>query len=288
MIRFFIIYYIAKMKKDILLMWALGNSLWLPYEHFKRLNMFNINDFTWHRDDDIAQALCLAETLIQNKKFNYNTFLNKLQSWYLRWYNSLTDWPEWCGIQTSILLKETILDSNYKPRTVDLSWKYLDWNGSLMRVWPAAMVDDNYWFAQSKVTHNTDLCNYSCYLFVELLKDIIPWCDKLNTIKYTFQKLQSEDAPHTLMNLDYESPITQPSWYVLDTLHAVLYTFLNTNSAMEWFRFIINLWGDTDTTACIYWYLAWAYYWIDDECKELIEQIEDVDYIKYLSRKLCF
>lgn len=276
------------MKKDILLMWALWNSLWKPYEFNNR--PFSLSDFEWHRDDDIAQALCLAETLLQNNWFKYVTFMDKLQSWYLWWYNSLTDYAEWCGRQTRYVMDKALTDVRYYPWNENMSWKHLDWNGSLMRVWPAAMWNHNYWFEQSRVTHNTDLCNYSCDFFTQLLMDVIPGWNKEVAINYAFEYVLNEDMPQALIELVrdwwYKKKINKPSWYVVDTLHAVLYTFIHTTSPMEWFEYIINLWWDTDTTAAIYWYLAWAYYWIDDECQKLIDQIKDVDYIKYLSRKL--
>ena len=272
-------------------MWALGNSLWLPYEHRHKLNQFNLDDFTWHRDDDVAQALMLAETLIQHGwSYKHSTFFKKLQCWFLHWYDSLTDWPEGCWRQTRDVLSTSIFDWDYIPRRIDMDWQHLDWNWSLMRVWPAWMVDYNYWWNQSMVTHNTNICFDACDFFADLLYNIEPGQDKEKAIKKSYKNMlhpdESEEFADFMRFEKYKEPIQHPSWYVLNTLHAVLYTFLHTDSPMEWFKYIINLAGDTDTTACIYWYLAWAYYWIDEECQQLIDKIEDVDYIKYLSRKL--
>ena len=279
------------MKQDILLMWALGNSLWLPYEFHNR--PFKISDFRWHWDDDVAQALMLAETLLQCKWFKPQVFLEKLQWRYTHWYDSLTNHPEGCGIQTRNIIEQTLEDPEFKPRYIDMSWEWLDWNGSLMRIGPAWMINWNIGSEQSAVTHNTDLCNSACSFFVYLMDAacLFKWNEKvLNTAIQDFKEIHWDNAPKSLKALLfdwwYKEDIDRPSWFVIHTLHAVLNTFINTSSPMEWFEYIINLWWDTDTTAAIYWYLAWAYYWIDEECKELIDKIQDVDYIKYLSRKL--
>ena len=280
------------MKKDILIMWALWNSLWLSYEFHNR--PFDISAFNWHWDDDISQALMLAETILQcPEKFDSRIFLDKLIGWYKYWYDSLKNYPEWIWFQTRELLEKAEHDSTFTPRTIDMSWKHLDWNGSLMRVWPAAMVANwNIGAQQSRVTHNTILCNFTCEFFVDLLHTACVAASKewamIETIEW-FKEIYWDDMPNELYKLIdwwYIEPINKPSWYVIDTLHAVLNTFIHTTSPMEWFEYIINLWWDTDTTACIYWYLAWAYYWIDDEVSKLIDKIEDIDYIKYLSRKL--
>ncbi len=279
------------MKQDILLMWALGNCLWKPYEFDNR--PFNISDFRWHRDDDIAQALMLAETLLQCNWFNPQIFLDKLKWRYLYWYDSLTKHPEGCGRQTREIIEQTLEDPEFKPRLIDMSWEWLDWNGSLMRIWPAWMINWNFGAAQSAVTHNTDLCNSACSFFIYLLDAacLYKWNEfVLKTAIEDFMGIYWDDIPNKLKILLewwYKKKINRPSWFVIDTLHAVLYTFIHTDSPMEWFEFIINLWWDTDTTACIYWYLAWAFYRIDSECENLINKIKDVDYIKYLSRKLC-
>lgn len=49
---------------------------------------------------------------------------------------------------------------------------------------------------------------------------------------------------------------------------------------------VVNLWGDDDTTWCIYWYLAWAYYWYDTIPKEWINRLVEKEKIKDFAERL--
>ena len=49
---------------------------------------------------------------------------------------------------------------------------------------------------------------------------------------------------------------------------------------------VIDKWWDTDTVWCIYWYLAWAYYWYNMIPEYLKEWVAAKDFIRHTAEEL--
>ena len=86
------------------------------------------------------------------------------------------------------------------------------------------------------------------------------------------------------MNLE-ENKI-KSSGYVVDTLEAAIWYFLNTDSYKDCVLKAVNLGDDTDTVGAIVGGLAGLYYGIDGIPKEWIDIIPKKDWIMKLAAQL--
>jgi ADP-ribosylglycohydrolase len=124
--------------------------------------------------------------------------------------------------------------------------------------------------------HNTDICISSAEYFVWLVIWALQWESKETLAKPEYSPVKNFRKIHpiheTLLpiikgsyNYKDESELwfTWHYWYVVDSLEIALRWFFKFDSFEEWMIRIVNLGNDADTNACIYWYLAWAYYWYD-------------------------
>ncbi len=294
---------------------AIWDALWAPFEFlwidsFERSDKkYHGNDWLkeWERTDDTAMALILADSLIKCKWFDIENQLDWYFEWHKTWYMGLRDYPAWEWIQISKMLvfywmyKEWAFTD--KPRETDLSWEHMDWNWSLMRIWPVPLFYYNdpekalfYAGESSKATHHTDLCINSCIYYTGLIIWAMNWIKKSELLKPYYSPVKDYRKEHKVP--EALKPIFEwkyiwkdryqinPSWYVVESLEVALRWFYNSESFEEWMGKIINLWWDADTTACIYWYLAWAYYGYDSIPKERKIWLIDKERIKDFTKKL--
>ncbi len=300
----------------VMVWWAVWDALWEPIEflgidEFDWIEKYYHEDPVtkkpfWERTDDTAMALILADSLIR-KGFDFEDQLD----WYFKrhqnWWMGLKDYPAWEGIQISQMLtyywmyKEwRIID---KPRETDLTWEKMDWNGSLMRIWPIPLYYSQdpekalyYAWESSKPTHHTQICISACKYYCWLIWWAMNWAmkEELLTPYYSpvkWYRDEHELAPEIIPVIEWSYKSKDryqinPSWYVVETLETVLRWFHNWESFKDWMEKTVNLWLDADTTWCIYWYLAWAYYGYDTIPQERKNGLVQVEKIKEYAEKL--
>lgn len=293
---------------------AVWDALWAPVEAWN-IDQFDwIDNFynwvwveAWKWTDDTAMALLLADSLIRCKWFDIEDQLENYLKWHKTWYMWLRDFPMWEWVQVSKMMyayemyKNWVIDS--KPREEDLSWEFMDWNWSLMRVWPVPLFFfDNpekalfYAWESSKSTHYTDLCVDSCTYYTWLILWAMNWASKKELMTPYYSPVKDYRKTHKLA--DKLKPIVgwsyklkdryqiNPSWYVVETLETALRWFWMSESFEDWLEKVVNLWWDADTTWCIYWYLAWAYYWYDSIPERWKEWLAERDFIQDIAGKL--
>lgn len=274
--------------------WAVWDALGSVTEFLRPWMFPYTKDFSWRPKfrskpwdytDDTAQALCLAQSLLDCKWFDIEDQLDKYSKWFNEWYMSSQDKAFWIWVQTARQLYQYKLYKEWKisdkPREKDLSWKNKDWNGSLMKIWPIPLYYFNnpekallYAWECCKALHNTDICISCAEYFVWLVIWALQWEKKevLKNPKYSpvkdyWETHQMHEAIIPVANWSYDNKdkweLWIKYWYVVDSLEVVLWWFFKFDSFEEWMLEIVNLWYDSDTNACIYWYLAWAYYWYD-------------------------
>ena len=294
---------------------AVGDALWAPVE-FWEIDQFDWIDRyynwewikAWERTDDTAMALLLADSLLRCKGFDIEDQLENYFKWHKTWYMWLRDFPEGEGIQVSKMMHFYEMYKNDaftdKPRETDLSGEYMDWNGSLMRIWPVPLY---YYYSNpekalyyawesSKATHHTDLCIGSCMYYTWLIIWAMNWVSKKELLSPYYSPVKSYRKTHELA--EALQPIIEwsytkkdryqinPSWYVVESLETALWGFYHSESFKDWLEKVVNLWGDADTTWCIYWYLAWAYYGYDSIPKEWVDSLVDKDRIADFAERL--
>lgn len=300
--------------KDAIWGFVVGDALGVPFE-FSTRNMMKENPAvdmvgygtynqppgTW--SDDTSMMLCVLENII-----NQGT-TKDLARLFLKWYKEGYMTPRGelfdIGITTSTALSN--LMRGVKPSQSGLGDEISAGNGSLMRCLPYAFVEDLpksifNMVMENRITHRHHLCSLSCMYYVKMMRAILEGKEKkelcsiaagyirkgwrltdadddhMETRKI-FQKLFDADFP-TLPENEIQS-----TGYVISTLEAVVWCFMNTDNYKDAVLKAINLGGDTDTIAALTGALAGLYYGFDSIPEKWINQIANPDLINNLLEK---
>ncbi|HEY9632840.1 MAG TPA: ADP-ribosylglycohydrolase family protein [Coleofasciculaceae cyanobacterium] len=224
--------------------------------------------------DDTSMALCLAESLIEQKAFVPTDQLEKYVKWYREGHLSSTGECFDIGNTTCSALhqfeqtREPYSDST-DPRSAG--------NGSIMRLAPVPL-----FFAQnpkdaidksaesSRTTHGTttavDACRYLAALIVGAVNGVSR--DKLLQERYSPIPGYWEENP-LVEEIDEiaagsfkhrQPPDIKGTGYVVKSLEAALWAFYHSHSFAEGCLLAVNLGDDADTTGAVYGQLAGAFY----------------------------
>ena len=299
----------------VMVWWAVWDALWAPVEflwidEFDRVNKYQEWNWlkAWERTDDTAMALILADSLIRCKGFNIEDQL----AWYYKrhktWWMWLRDYPEWEWNQIAKMMYfyEMYMNNAFtdKPRETDLSWEYMDWNGSLMRIGPIPLFYSKnpekavfYAWESSKPTHYSNICIDACKYYTGLIIWAMNGATKEELLTPYYSPISKDYRKENwiaqelipIIEWSYKNKNRyeiNPSWYVVETLESVLWWFYNWESFKDWLEKTVNLWLDADTTWCIYWYLAWAYYGYDNIPQERKDWLIEKERIEEYANKL--
>jgi ADP-ribosyl-[dinitrogen reductase] hydrolase len=250
--------------------------------------------------DDTSMALCLAESLIEQKGFVPTHQLEKYLKWYREGHLSSTGRCFDIGNTThSALLQFERTREPYcgstNPRSAG--------NGSIMRLAPVPL-----FFAQnpeaaieksgesSRTTHGAatavDACRYLGALLVgavngvsreELLSNHyspIPGYWEENPLVEEIAEIAAGSFKHR------EPPEIQGKGYVVQSLEAALWAFDRSHSFEEGCLLAVNLGDDADTTGAVYGQLAGAFYGEQGIPESWREQLAHRDLIESFAAQL--
>lgn len=231
---------------------------------------------TW--SDDSSLLLCTVDSLI-NHEFNLHDMGQRFVRWYREGY--WTPWGQVFDIGGTTQKAISRLERGVNPEMAGDSDENSNGNGSLMRILPIALRFADVPAAQlldyahraSSLTHRHPrsqiACGFYCLMVAALLKGSSPleaYTASVDTgLKvYARQPYLSEMAPFRkfVSGRIYESDESDigSGGYVVDTLEASVWCFLNSSSFEEAVLKAINLGGDTDTTGCVVGGLAGTHY----------------------------
>jgi len=275
--------------KDAVWGFVVGDSLGVPYEFSTRSMMkfnpavdmvgygtYNQPPGTW--SDDTSMMLCVLENIINNGN------INTLSDLFIRWFRDdyMTPHGELfdIGLTTSEALQRVLI--GVKPGLSGSEDEFSAGNGSLMRSLPYAFVEDinlsiYNMNRENKITHRNLICSYCCMFYVMMMRAILDGNDKSEAyqagaayIKFVGEKTNENDnkvAELNLFNRLFSSDFTnlpeleiKSTGYVLTTLEACIWCFLNTDNYKDAVLKAVNLGGDTDTIAALTGGLAGLYY----------------------------
>lgn len=251
--------------------------------------------------DDTSMALCLAESLIEQKKFDSINQLNKYLQWYLNGYLSSTGKCFDIGNTVRKALRQYMTTKEPYPGVDDF---LSAGNGSIMRLAPIPLFYHNdiknaleKAALSSKTTHATTTCIDACKYMSgiiwgslhgaskeELLsplysplknywKEISPLCSEIRQVAQgSFKK--------------HEPPEIAGTGYVVKSLEAALWAFYKTSTFKDGVLKAANLGHDADTTAAIYGQIAGAYYGESNIPQEWRDKLWDYEKIKLFAEKL--
>ncbi|PWN68682.1 ADP-ribosylglycohydrolase family protein [Chryseobacterium phosphatilyticum] len=295
---------------------CIGDALGVPVEfksrdYLKRFPVINMQEFGSHQQpkgtwsDDSSLTFCLAEELTKG----YD--LEKIGQSFVKWvkYGHWTAHGRLFDIGGTT--RETIgrLIKGESARFSGNIFEEDNGNGSLMRILPLAFYlkdEENpeklYQTVKevSTITHGHFRSVFACLIYVIFAIQLIK--NKNKTEAYTsMQEIVLEYAEKQWFSLseielfqrilkndisNYSEDKIASGGYVLHSLEASLWCFLNSDCYSEAVLKAVNLGEDTDTTAAITGGLAGIYYGFENIPKEWIDVLVRKDDIEVLCDKL--
>lgn len=254
---------------------AIGDALGAPVEFQRRGSFELVTDMmsggyfrlpagAW--TDDTAQALCLANSLLENPDFSAGDFLDRLWGWMERGENTST------GIAIGVGQNTLRVMGNYRrtgallaPRMPGKS----DGNGALMRLAPVASM---HWrdsvkacqiaSAQSRATHHSDLSAGCCEVLASVLSRLIAGQSWDDAIDLAPQNSWPDAVKDIALGTWRRKPVEDISsaGFVVHTLEAAIWSVGTTYSFEAALVRAVNLGDDADTVGAVTGQIAGARY----------------------------
>ena len=295
---------------------AVGDALGVPVEFESRTylkenpvsDMFGFGthhqpEGTW--SDDSSLAFCLAESLCSG--FD----LNDIAKNFVRWYSADLWTPHGEVFDIGIATRSAILNiaKGHQPDLCGGFEEKDNGNGSLMRILPLVFylqkekdIEIIYQKVKqvSSITHAHFRSVFSCFIYVVYCLEILKGKEKFEAyremqrilLKFLEDKKYNEFEIQLFDRILKNDISTYPeinihsSGYVLDSLQASFWCFLNFETYEETVLKAVNLGEDTDTTGAIAGGLAGIYYGIENIPKKWIEKLVKSNEIKDLAERL--
>ena len=259
---------------------------------------FGLEPGAW--SDDSSLTLCLAESLYE-VGYNPADIARRFVKWYRDGYMTPFGESFDIGATTSVAMKRLIHGvAPFKAGPTDAE---SNGNGSLMRILPAALFfahESDYTMIQricevSKITHGHPRSQLACSLYSLFVKDLIKGSSpqkaydnlrlKSQAVFFVDRKI-GKQLSHFKRIISGELPSLAESeiksgGYVVESLEAALWSFLNTSSFEEAVLTAVNLGWDTDTVGAITGSMAGVYYGFSNIPAHWLRKL--IDYEKILS-----
>ncbi|HQO76217.1 MAG TPA: ADP-ribosylglycohydrolase family protein [Candidatus Saccharicenans sp.] len=294
---------------------AVGDALGVPVEFTPRgeLKRQPVTDMigggthgqppgTW--SDDSSLAFCLAESLCRG--FDLHDIAHK----FCRWLDEGYWTPYGEAFDVGGTTEEAIsrLKEGVNPVEAGGRHEFSNGNGSLMRILPLAYyVEKMSQEEQFELTHRVSCLTHghprsqmACGMYIRYAINLLRGQEpeeaykgmSTEAIKYYSRLPYRCELPHfsrileaNIQKLPEES--IKSSGYVIDTLEASLWCFLNSKSYEETVLKAVNLGDDADTTGAVVGGIAGIYYGLVSIPKCWINTVAKKDDIIDLARRFC-
>ncbi len=293
---------------------AIGDTMGVPIEFIERQELqkapvtemlsygtHNMPKGSW--SDDTSMTLATIEAISKTGTINIKDIADNFIRWYRKAEFTSTGKVFDIGRTTIQALAKYELNID-KATMCGENTISSNGNGSLMRILPIAYysyskkLKDNEIMkivsATSSITHRHEISIIGCYIYVKYAIEIL----KGNTILGAYRTIQQLDyscySSDNLSKYDrilkddisnYSIDEIKSTGYIVDTLEAVIWVLLNTDTYNEVILKAINLGIDTDTIGACTGGLAGAYYGIDTIKEEWKKSLLRYDYIIDLCNK---
>ena len=257
---------------------------------------------TW--SDDTSMTLATIHSIVETGKIDTNDMADK----FLKWYRN----GEYTATGKLFDIGRTTIQAlaKYELKQADAvncggSGEYDNGNGSLMRILPIAYY---IYYKQikgdkkiyelvrdvSSITHSHEISVLGCYIYTRYCLSLLEGKDKLeayNGIKKLDYSIFSEYAISKYSRIlncnivDIQKEDISSSGYVVSTLEAVMWLFLNADDYNVTILNAVNLGEDTDTVGAIVGGLLGIYYGIDSIKDSWKQTLKRYDYIVDLCNK---
>lgn len=288
---------------------AIGDALGVPAEFKSREELkrnpitdmigegtYNTPKGTW--SDDTSMTLATMDAIITTKTIDTNSMASNFLKWFRNAEYTANDERFDIGTTTMQALAKYELKL-YEASKCGETNEYSNGNGSLMRILPIAYyiynqgITDNreiYNIVKqvSSITHAHEVSILGCYIYVRYAIELLNKKDKneaYNTIQQLDYSLFSSETidkysrilKNNIQNEKEDNIST--SGYVVSTLEAAMWLFLNSNEYNETILKAVNLGEDTDTVAAVAGGLLGIYYGIEKIKSSWKQDLKKYDYI---------
>lgn len=251
-------------------------------------------------EDATAMALCVAESLIERKKFDPADQMKRLLQW--RDSGHLSSTGVCIGIEDHIAQALRFFEQTNDP-FVGKSNPFGADNTCLPRMAPIAMfyrknIEEALKISEQNVllTHGSRTAVDACKYFTALLIGALNGLSKKTLLTDLFHPSRGSWRPGELHPAvekiatgSYKKrypPTIKNTNYVLDSLEAALWTFYRSESYREGCLMIINIGDDSPTVGAIYGALAGAFYGLTGIPSYATEKVALRDRIEEMARAL--
>ncbi|UQB68121.1 ADP-ribosylglycohydrolase family protein [Epilithonimonas zeae] len=295
---------------------CIGDALGVPVEfrsreQLKRSPVTRMRAMGTHRQplgtwsDDGSLTLCLAESLCNG----YD--LEDIALKFLQWYNTEIWTPHGKIFDIGIATRQAIyrISKGGIPQLCGGTSEFDNGNGSLMRILPLLFYIKDFSIEKrfdvvkevSSITHGHIRSVISCFIYLEFLIEILNKSERLES----YQKMQTKvkdflnnnpicsqnemDLFDRILSNDistFPEDEIKSSGYVLHSLEASLWCFMNSESYSEAVLKAVNLGEDTDTTGAITGGIAGLFYGFENIPEEWVSELVRKDDIEKLCNKL--
>lgn len=295
---------------------CIGDALGVPVEFKKRENLKSnpvtgyLEYMSWNQpkgtwSDDSSLTLCLAEELTKG----YH--LEKIGESFVKWvkYGHWTAHGKLFDIGGTTRHSIARLIKGESAKFSGNIFEEDNGNGSLMRILPLLFYIKDLPIEQrfdrikevSSITHAHIRSVIACFIYLEFLIEIFNGNEKFDAYKNTkltvnfflnnnpicsqnemdkFERILKNDIS------DYPEEEIKSSGYVLHSLEASFWCFLNSDNYSEAVLKAVNLGEDTDTTGAITGGIAGIYYGFENIPQEWINELVRKENIEKLCEKL--
>ena len=267
---------------------------------------FNLPKGSW--SDDSSMTLCLAESIGRLKGIDYANVMKNFYDWFK--YSKFTPNHHVFDIGRTCHTAIMNFRQGIEPVDCGLTDEQSNGNGSLMRISPLPLYlfqkfgddamnnEESFEIIHniSALTHRHAISLIGCDIYCAIMIEILKGTKKKSLQGYALPKIGTFVRKHSEYNeafqkyerifhlnfKDISEDQINSSGYVVDTLEAALWCFLNTNNYRDCVLKAVNLGHDADTVACVAGSIAGLYYgnipaeWIKTlRNKRLINKIID-------------
>lgn len=295
--------------KDGIIGLAIGDAMGVPGEFKDREELKNnpitdMIDGGIHRQpigsfsDDTSMTLATMDSIIEKGKIDTEDMAKKFVNWYRNGEYTATNKLFDIGDTTKQALAKFELKIDKAINCGGIG-EYDNGNGSLMRILPIVyylhykgllqdkeiknLIDD-----VSSITHKHEISILGCYIYSRYCMFILDGKDKneayneIKSLNFNMFSDYSLSKYHRILREDIsilqEKDIFSDG-YVVHTLEAVLWLFLNSDDYNNTILKAVNLGHDTDTVAAITGSLLGIYYGFDSINDKWKESLKKYHYI---------